>query len=111
METLSKRKCELIEGNAEILDWVMRIVLGKKKVQLLQIRISDCIPYTIMPLDEQTPHRLFTNPNKGEILFTPCRVLPQDENYGTIKMSIRTPKELEEYLKKKTEKEKSPRPK
>ena len=95
MEQLSKRQCKLIEGNAKILDWAMKIVSGKNKVSLPHIKISDYIPYTIVPLDEQNPPRLFTNPDKGEIPFTPCRVLPQDETYGTIKMFIRTPEEIE----------------
>ena len=49
MESLAKRQRELIESNAKILDWAMKIVSGKKKVPLPQIRISDCIPYTIVP--------------------------------------------------------------
>ena len=101
METLSKRQCELTKGNAKILDWAMKTVSGKKKVPLPHIRISYCIPYTIVPLDEQNPPRIFTNPDKGEIPFTPGKVLPQDETYGTIKMSIRILAEIEEYLKKK----------
>ena len=101
METLSKRQCELTKGNAKILDWVMKTISGKKKVSLPHIRISDYIPYIIVPLDEQNPPRLFTNPDKGEIPYTPCRVLPQDETYGTIKMSIKNPKEIEKYLNKK----------
>ena len=111
MEILSKRQRELTKGNAEILDWVMKTFSGKKKVPLPHIRISHYIPYTIVPRDEQNPPKLFTNPDKGELPFTPCRVLPQDETYGTIKMSIMTPEEIEEYLKKKATKEKPPRPK
>ena len=97
METLSKRQRELTEGNAKILDWAMKTISGKKKVPLPYIRVSNCIPFTIVPLDEQNPPKLFTNPDKGEIPFTPCRVLPKDETYGTIKCRPRTPEEIEKY--------------
>ena len=100
---------KVIEGKAKILDWAMKTFSGRKKVPLSQIRISYCIPYTIVPLDEQNPPRLFINLDKGEIPFTPCRALPQDETYDTIKMSIRIPEEIEEYLKKKEAQEKPPR--
>ena len=50
MESLTKRQHELTESNAKILDWAMKIVSSKKKVvPLLQIRISNCVPYTIVP--------------------------------------------------------------
>ena len=49
MESLAKRQHEVTESNAKILDWAMRTVSGKKKVPLPQIRIFDCIPYTIVP--------------------------------------------------------------
>ena len=34
LESLAKRQRELIESNAKILDWTMKIVLNKKKVPL-----------------------------------------------------------------------------
>ena len=34
MDSLAKRQRELIESNAKILDWAMKIVSGKKKVPL-----------------------------------------------------------------------------
>ena len=49
MESLAKRQRELIESNAKILDWAMKTVSGKKKAPLPQIRIFDCMPYTIVP--------------------------------------------------------------
>ena len=49
LEYLAMRQQELIESNAKILDWVMKIVSSKKKIPLSQIRISDCKPYTIVP--------------------------------------------------------------
>ena len=75
----------------------MKTVSGKKKVSFPHIRISDYIPYTIVPSDEQKPPIIFTNPIKGEIPFTPYRVLPQDETYKTIKCRPRTPEKIEKY--------------
>ena len=49
LESLSKRQRELTESNAKILDWDMKTVLNKKKVLLPQIRISDRVPYKIVP--------------------------------------------------------------
>ena len=87
----------------------MKTVLGKKKVSLPQIRISDCIPYTIVPKDVTGPVIPFSNPDKGgEIPFTLCRSLLQDETYGTIRMSLRTLEEIEVYKRKQAQKEKSP---
>ena len=44
----------------------MKIVLGKKKVPLLNIQISDYIPYTIVPKDLTNPFIPFTNPEELE---------------------------------------------
>ena len=49
LESVAKRQRELTESNAKILDWVMKTVLGKKKVSLPQIRISNYVSYTIVP--------------------------------------------------------------
>ena len=49
LESLAKRQQELIESNAKILDWAMKTVSSKKKVALPQIRISECVPNTIVP--------------------------------------------------------------
>ena len=49
MESLAKNQHELTESNAKILNWAMKTFSGNKKVPLPQIRIFDCIPYTIVP--------------------------------------------------------------
>ena len=101
LKTIGKRQRELTKVNAEILDWVMKIVSGKKKVPLPQIRISDCTHYSIVPRDVTNPVIPFSNPDKGgEIPFTPWRLLPQDETYGTIGISLRTLEEIEVYKRK-----------
>ena len=90
----------------------MKIVSSKKKVSLLQSRISDNIPYTILPPDVIDPPILCFNPNpREEVPFVPCRVLPQNETYGTTKRKELTlEEEVEEYLKKEAAKEKSSKP-
>ena len=98
MESIGKRQCELVKSNADILDWVMKIVLGKKKVELPNIQISDYVPYTIVPKDVTNPSIPFTNPEEpGEILFVPFKTLPQDETYAIIRMLRRTIEEIEKY--------------
>ena len=59
MESLAKRQRELIESNAKILDCTMEKVLGKKKVSLPQIKIFDCVPYTIVPRCHRPSNTLF----------------------------------------------------
>ena len=49
LESLARRQRELTENNAKILDWAMKTVSSKKKVPLPQIKISNCVPYTIVP--------------------------------------------------------------
>ena len=49
LESLAKRQRGLIESNAKILDWAMKTISSKKKVPLPQIKISDSVPYTIVP--------------------------------------------------------------
>ena len=109
MESLVKRQRELIESNAKILDWAMKTVSGKKKVPLLEIRIFNCIPYTIVPLNVIDPLIHFSNPNQGgEIPFVPCRSPPQNKTFGTTRSKELTlEEEIEEYLKKEAAKEKS----
>ena len=53
LESIGKRQCELTKGNAQILDWAMKTVSGKKKVSLPKINISYCVPYIIVPQDVQ----------------------------------------------------------
>ena len=74
MESLAKKQRELAESNAKILDGAMKIVLGKKKVSFPKIRISDCMPYTIVPQDVTGPQIPFSNSNPGEETpFVPCK--------------------------------------
>ena len=63
LESFAKRQRELIESNAKTLDWAMNTVSNKKKVPLPQIRISYCVPYTIVPPRETNPVLSFLNPN------------------------------------------------
>ena len=88
LESIGKRQKELVEANANILNWAMKAVTNKKKVPLPQIRISDCVPYTVVPpgLEITNVPKNFSNPNLVEPEpLAPCRVLPQDETYRTIR--------------------------
>ena len=49
LESIGKRQCEMVKSNVEIFDWAMKIVSGKKKVSLPNIKISNYVPYTIVP--------------------------------------------------------------
>ena len=61
-----------------------------------------------MPKDVTNPSIPFTNPKEPrEIPFVPFKTLPQDETYGTIRMSRRTPKEIEKYKREQAQNEKS----
>ena len=64
LKSIGKRQCELVKSNADILDWAMKTVLGKKKVSLPIIQISDYVPYTIVPKDVTNPSISFTHPKK-----------------------------------------------
>ena len=78
----------------------MKTMSGKKKVSLPNIQISDYVPYTIVPKDVTNPSIPFTNPEEPrEIPFIPFKTLPQDHSYGIIRMSRRTPEEIEKYKK------------
>ena len=66
LESLAKRQRELIESNAKILDWAIKTVSSKKKLSLPQIRISDCVPYTIVPQGVTNPPIPFSNLNPEE---------------------------------------------
>ena len=73
MESLAKRQRELTKSNAKILDWAMKTVSGKK-VSLPQIRIFDCVPYTIVPQDVTDPPIPFSNLNlSNETPSVPCK--------------------------------------
>ena len=109
MESLAKKQHELIESNAKILDWAMNTVSGKKKVPLPQIRISDCMPYTIVPQDVTDLPIPFSNPNPGEETpFLPCKAPSQNKTFGTIGRKELTPvQKVEEYLEMEVAKEKA----
>ena len=88
----------------------MKTVLGKKKMPLPKIGISDYVPYTVVPKDVTNPSIPFTNPEEhGEIPFVPFKTLSQDETYGTLRMSRRTPEEIEKYKREQAQKAKSPK--
>ena len=75
---------------------------------LPNIKISDYAPYTTVPKDVTNSSIPFTNPKEpGEIPFVPFKTLPQDETYGIIRMSRRTPEEIEKYIRKQAQKAKS----
>ena len=90
----------------------MKTVSDKKKIPLPQIRISDCISYTIVPQDVIDPPIPFSNPNPGnEIPFVPCKAPSQNKTSGTIGKKELTPvEEVEEYLKMEAAKEKPQNP-
>ena len=64
LESIGKRQCELVKSNVDILDWAMKTVLGKKKVSLPMIQISDYVSYTVVPKDVTNPSIPFTHPKK-----------------------------------------------
>ena len=98
----------------------MKTISGKKKVQIQEIRISNYRPYEIVPLDLVKPHITFSNPDpKDEGPFIPCKVLPQDETHGTIRILApgETPgeemdpvEEVAAYLRKLEEQVINPKP-
>ena len=53
LESIGKRQCELTKTNAQIIDWAMTTMAGKKKVLFPKINISDYVPYIIVPPDVQ----------------------------------------------------------
>ena len=113
LESLAKRQRELIESNAKILDWAMETVSNKKKVSLPQIRISDCVPYTVVPQGVTNPPIPFSNsnPNK-EGPSEPYKEPTKNKALGATKMKKLTPVEkVEEYLRMEAAKEKALRSK
>ena len=80
LESLAKRQRELTESIAKILDWAMKTVSNKKKVSLPQIRISDFVPYTVVPPGETNPIPPFLNPNLDkEGPSKPCKAAAQNK--------------------------------
>ena len=63
LESLAKRQLELTKSNAKILVWAKKTISKKKKVSLPQIIISNCAPYTVVPLGITNPPIPFSNPN------------------------------------------------
>ena len=109
LESLAKRHRELIESNAKILDWAMKIVSNKKKVSLPQIRISDCVPYNIVPPGEINPILPLLNPNPSrEGPSEPCKEPVKNKAPGVKKKKELTQvEEVEEYLRMEAAKEKA----
>ena len=113
LESLAKRQRELIESSAKILDWAMKIVSNKKKVSLPQIRISDCVPYTVVPPEETNPILHFLNPNPDkEGPSEPYKEPAKNKAPGvTKKNELTLVEEVEEYLRMEAAKEKVARSK
>ena len=67
----------------------MKTVLNKKKVSLPQIKISDCVPYTIVPQGVTNPQIPFSNPNLDEEgPSEPCKELVKNKAASVIKERI-----------------------
>ena len=111
LESLAMRHQELTESNAKILDWAMKTVSSKKKIPLLQIRISDCRPYTIVPQGVTDPPIPYTNPDSiGASPSAPCTETRKNENHSTTGKKELTPvEEVEEYLRMEAAKERDAR--
>ena len=109
LESLAKRRRELTESNAKNFDWVMKTVSNKKKVPLPQIKILDCVPYTIVPPGETNPVLPFLNPNPArEGPSEPCKEQVKNKTPGVKKKKELTPiEEVEEYLRMEGAKEKA----
>ena len=107
--SLSHWQRELTESNAKFLDWAIKTVSNKKKVSLPQIRISDYVPYTIVPQGETNPVLPFLNPNPArEGPFEPCKEPIKNKAPGVKKKKELTPiEEVEEYLRMEAAKEKA----
>ena len=87
----------------------MKTVSRKKKVPLPHIRISDCVPYTIVPQGVTDPLIPFTNPNlEEETPSEPCKAPVQNKTPSEIGKKELTPiEEVEEYLRIEAAKEKA----
>ena len=113
LESLAKRQRELTESNAKILDWAMKTVSNKKKVSLPQIRISDCVPYTVVSQGVTNPPIPFSNLNLDEEgPSEPCKEPAKNKAPDATKKKELTPvEEVEEYLRMEAAKEKDLRSK
>ena len=79
----------------------MKTVSNKKKVPLPQIRISDCVPYIVVPQGVINPLIPFSNSNPDEEgPSKPCKAPTQNKTPSEIRKKELTPvEEVEEYLK------------
>ena len=58
----------------------MKTLSNKKKVPLPQIKILDCVPYTVVPLGVTNPPIPFSNSNSEEEgPSTPCKALAKNK--------------------------------
>ena len=113
LESLPKRERELTKRNANILDWAMKTVSNKKKVPYPQIRISGCVPYTVVPQGVTNPPIPFSNPNPVEERPSePFKEPVQNKASSASRKKELTPVEdVEEYLRMEAAKEKAARSK
>ena len=109
LKSSAKRQRELTESNAKILDWAMKTVSNKKKVSLPQIRILDCVPYTIVPPGETNPVLPFLNLNPArEGPFEPCKEQVKNKALGVKKKKgLTLVEEVEKYVRMEAAKEKA----
>ena len=92
LESLAKRQRELTESNAKILDWAMKTVSNMKKMPLSQIRISDCVPYTVVPQGITNSPIPFSNPNpEEERPSEPCKEPAQNKTPSSIRKKRTNP--------------------
>ena len=107
LESLAKRQRELIESNANFLDWAMKTVSNKKTVPLPQIKISDYVPYIVVPLGGTNSILPFLNPNPDdEGPSKPCKAPAQNKTPSKARnKELTLVEEVEEYLKMKAAKE------
>ena len=87
----------------------MKTVSNKKKVPLPQIRISDCVPYIVVPQGETNPVLPFLNLNpniRGP--SEPCKEPVKNKAPSVKKKKELTPvEEVEGYLRMEAAKEKA----
>ena len=78
-------------------------------MSLPQIRILDCVPYTIVPQGVTNPPIPFSNPNiEEEVSSEPCKAPVQNKTPSAIGKKELTPiQEVEEYLRMEAAKEKA----
>ena len=91
----------------------MKTVSNKKKVSLTQIRISDCVPYTVVSQGVTNPPIPFSNPNPDkEGPSEPCKETTKNKTPSALgKKELTLVEEVEEYLRMEAAKEKVARSK